>query len=128
MAQYDNPDQWFGSKDGTVQVGDGPAREPIAQSISATNRAAYLMLPVVQRLEKLIDSVAGKALAAFEAKRWEWGNQESVPPDKRGKNNLFEAVQADNTRIHHPEFGLEALGRRLTAIESKLDALTQQQQ
>lgn len=121
MAQYDNPDQWFGSTDGKIAAGIGGGMEPIAQSLTATNRAAHLTLSAVQGLGKVLDGLAGKVVEAIGNKRWYWGNQEGKPDKDKGTNNIFEATEASNTLLFGPN-GLAALHKKVDALTAKIDA------
>jgi hypothetical protein len=114
---YDGPDEWFGSKDGTVEAGMGGGREPIAQSLTATNRAAFSVWELVKSLPAKI------AELTLTGTWFEFKNQDDVPVEKRGKDNVIGSLNATNGRVFHPQYGLKSLSERLDAIEAKLDKL-----
>ena len=118
MANYEDPDEFFDKS--MVDFGVGTGKESIRANLKSTNGAAH-------NVGSLVKELPGKIADLILPGTWfEYKNQDDVPPEQRGKDNVIGSLNATNGRVFHPKFGLKALSDRLDAIEAKLDKLADQ--
>lgn len=123
MANYEDPDEFFDKS--MVDFGVGTGKESIRANLKSTNGAAHNVWSLVKELPgSLVKELPGKIADLILTGTWfEYKNQDDVPPEQRGKDNVIGSLNATNGRVFHPKFGLKALSDRLDAIEAKLDKL-----
>jgi hypothetical protein len=122
MANYDDPDEFFDKSQ--VDFGVGTGKESIRASLKSTNGAAHSTWSLVKDLATKVADLPTKVADLILTGTWfEYKNQDDVPAEKRGKDNVIGSLNATNGRVFHPTFGLKALSDRLDAIEAKIDKL-----
>jgi len=125
MATYPDPDAFFDQSQ--VDWGNGGGTESIRSNLKSTNGAVYRIEPAVKDVADAVKSlpaqVAAAVVDAIAAKRWPWENQDGVPDDQKGTNNLFEAVQAGNGQEYRNSAKLDALVQAVADLSAKVDKL-----
>ena len=130
---YDGPDQWIDNS--VVPWGETDFNNPeqgktdsIRKSWWGTNRFTGLAYQAAQAtldaVKALPAQVASAVVDAVAAKRWPYENQDGVPDEQKGTNNLFEATQASNGQVYRNAVKLDALTQAVADLSAKVDKLS----
>jgi hypothetical protein len=139
MAQYGDFD---GALDGaTVPYGIDDYHDPNArrnslrESLWATNRAAYSALDLIRSVSAdiqgtisnaatvIVNRTPGNVVTELFSRRFPWWNQDDVPVEQQGTNNIIENLFATNGRVYHPLWGNKALSDKLDLVAQLIQVM-----